>query len=163
MFEMPAIGDTDKQSFYSALLQQAEALLSDEHDPVANAANLAALIYHQLPGLNWAGFYFLKDGGLVVGPFQGRPACVRIDLGRGVCGTAAMERRTVLVDNVEEFPGHIPCDAASKSEIVVPLLGADGALLGVLDLDSPEQARFDGADAQGLEALAACYVASTEA
>lgn len=163
MFEMPAIGDTDKQSFYSALLQQAEALLSGEHDPVANAANLAALIYYQLPGLNWAGFYFLKDGGLVVGPFQGRPACVRIDLGRGVCGTAAMERRTVLVDNVEEFPGHIPCDAASKSEIVVPLLRADGALLGVLDLDSPEQARFDGADAQGLEALAACYVASLEA
>jgi len=160
MFEMPTIGDTDKNTYYRALLQQAEALLVGEHDPVANAANLAALIYHQLPDLNWTGFYFLKDGELVVGPFQGRPACVRIALGRGVCGTAAAQRRTVLVDNVEEFAGHIPCDAASKSEIVVPLVRAGGELLGVLDLDSPTLARFDSADAEGLEALAACYVAS---
>ena len=163
MFEMPSIDDTEKRSFYRELLQQARALLRGENDPVANAANLTALVFHQVPALNWAGFYFLRDGELVVGPFQGRPACVRIELGRGVCGTAAAERRTVLVEDVDEFPGHIPCDAASRSEIVVPLIRSDGALIGVLDLDSPQQGRFDHADAEGLEALAACYLASLEA
>jgi L-methionine (R)-S-oxide reductase len=160
VFEMKPLDVADKPALYRMLLGQAAALLEGEADPVANAANLAALIYHQVPGLNWAGFYFLRDGELVVGPFQGRPACVRIALGRGVCGTAASERRTIMVDDVDLFPGHIPCDSASRSEIVVPLISASGAVAGVLDLDSPERARFDAADAAGLEALAACYVAA---
>ena len=126
----------------------------------ANAANLAALVFHQLPDLNWAGFYFLKDGELVVGPFQGLPACVRINLGRGVCGTAAAEERTIVVDDVDLFPGHIPCDAASRSEIVVPLIDAAGNLIGVLDLDSPLPSRFDADDARGLELIARRFLDS---
>ncbi len=160
MFEMKQIEDADKRAAYRSLDAQAGALLAGESDPVANAANLAALIYHQLPGLNWAGFYFMKGGELVVGPFQGRPACVRIAVGRGVCGTAVARRETIVVADVEKFPGHIPCDAASRSEIVVPLIRSDGEVFGVMDLDSPHVSRFDREDADGLQALAARYMDS---
>jgi len=152
----------DKAAAYRELAAQLRALLGGERDFIANAANTAALIYDALPALNWAGFYFLRDGELVVGPFQGKPACVRIALGKGVCGTAALERRTLVVPDVHAFPGHIACDAASRSEIVVPLL-AGARLLGVLDLDSPEPGRFDAADAAGLEVLAALFVAASSA
>ena len=145
---------------YASLERQAASLLAGERDPVANAANLAALIFQGVPGLNWAGFYFLRDGVLIVGPFQGLPACVRIALGAGVCGAAAEARRTLVVDDVDAFPGHIPCDAASRSEIVVPLIDGHGRLLGVLDVDSPERSRFGPHDVVGLEALAALYVES---
>src|SRR5262245_43452286 len=140
-------------SFYRALQTELGALLAGERDLVANAANCAALLYHSLPDVNWVGFYFLRDGELVVGPFQGKPACVRIALGRGVCGTAAERRETQLVPDVHAFAGHIACDAASRSEIVVPLV-RDGELLGVLDIDSPTPARFTEADRAGIEALA---------
>lgn len=150
----------NKPALYAELALQAEALLHGERDRVANAANLAALIWHRLPDLNWAGFYFCRDGGeLVLGPFQGKPACVRIAIGKGVCGTAAATRQTQVVEDVHAFPGHIACDAASNSEIVVPLL-RDGEVLGVLDLDSPRHARFDDDDRAGLERLAALWVAS---
>lgn len=149
----------DKPTFYAELAQQAAGLLHGEHDLVANAANFAALLYHSLPDVNWVGFYFLKNGELLVGPFQGKPACVHIPLGRGVCGTAAAQRQTVLVEDVEQFSGHIACDVASRSEIVVPLL-RNGELLGVLDVDSPQRARFDAQDKTGLEALAGMFVAS---
>jgi GAF domain-containing protein len=148
------------EELYRQLAGQAAGLLAGEADPVANAANLAALIFHVVPDLNWAGFYFLRGGELVVGPFQGKPACVRIPLGRGVCGTAAAERRTVLVDDVETFPGHIPCDADSRSELVVPLMDDAGRLLGVLDLDSPKPRRFAQVDAKGIEQIAGLYVGS---
>ena len=144
---------------YPELAQQAEALLEGERDAIANAANLSALIWHALPDLNWAGFYFVRGGELVLGPFQGKPACVRIALGQGVCGTAAANRETVIVPNVHEFAGHIFCDSASNSEIVVPLLHGS-RLLGVLDLDSPKLARFDEADRAGLELLASIWVES---
>jgi L-methionine (R)-S-oxide reductase len=147
----------DKATLYDGLARELDALLAGETDPVANAANAAAAIYHALPELNWAGFYFLRPGELVLGPFQGRPACVRIALGKGVCGTAAAERRSVLVPDVEAFPGHIACDTASRSELVVPLLAGD-SLLGVLDLDSPVLARFDAADRAGCEMLAEVVV-----
>jgi len=139
------------------LVEQLEALLAGERDLIANAANLAALIYHGLPDLNWAGFYFRQGGELVLGPFQGKPACVRIPLGSGVCGTAALRAATVLVPDVHEFPGHIACDPASRSELVVPLLES-GEVLGVLDLDSPLVGRFDEVDQTGCERLAALYV-----
>jgi L-methionine (R)-S-oxide reductase len=150
---------TDKAGAYRQLARALAALLEGERDLIANAANTAALIFDALPQLNWAGFYFLKDGELIVGPFQGKPACVRIPLGRGVCGTAAAQRRTLIVSDVHEFPGHIACDAASRSEIVVPLL-AGAQLLGVLDIDSPTLGRFDAGDAAGLERLAALFVAA---
>jgi len=143
-----------KDALYHDLATELAALLAGERDAVANAANTAAAIYHSLPDLNWAGIYFLRSTELVLGPFQGKPACVRIPLGKGVCGTAAAERRSVRVDDVNAFPGHIACDAASRSELVVPLL-ADGRLLGVLDLDSPLPGRFDAVDQAGCEALAA--------
>jgi GAF domain-containing protein len=146
-----------KAALYHALAGELDALLSGEPDSVANAANAAAAIYHSLPALNWAGFYFLQGTELVLGPFQGRPACVRIPLGRGVCGLAAVERRSILVPDVEMFPGHIACDSASRSELVVPLMAA-GRLVGVLDLDSPELNRFDPDDQAGCEALAAVIV-----
>jgi L-methionine (R)-S-oxide reductase len=149
----------DKPADYARLRAELAALLAGERDLVANAANTAALLFNALPGVNWAGFYFLRDGELVVGPFQGQPACVRIAMGRGVCGSAAAARRTVVVPDVHEFPGHIACDAASRSEIVVPLMRA-GQLLGVLDIDSPHTARFDAADARGLEALGEVFVQS---
>jgi L-methionine (R)-S-oxide reductase len=150
---------TDPAADYERLADDLRALLAGERHRVANAANTAALLFESLPRLNWAGFYFLEGGELVVGPFQGRPACVRIALGRGVCGTAAEQRTTLVVPDVHAFPGHIACDAASRSEIVVPLL-AGKTLLGVLDLDSPEARRFDEVDARGLERLARVYVES---
>lgn len=162
MFEMKEEDIEDKRALYVSLEKQARGLLDGEHDPIANAANLASLIFHVLPDLNWAGFYFLREDELLVGPFQGKPACVRIAMGRGVCGTAAAERKTLVVEDVDSFPGHIPCDAESRSEVVVPLLSRDGQrLLGVLDLDSPEPGRFDEVDAQGLERIAAVYTESS--
>jgi L-methionine (R)-S-oxide reductase len=143
------------------LLQLADGAFSGERDPWANAANAAALVYELLPDLNWVGFYFLRGGGLVVGPFQGRVACVRIPLGQGVCGTAAAQRTTLIVQDVTAFPGHIACDPASNSEIVVPLV-AGQRLIGVLDLDSPRIGRFNAGDAQLLEALAARIVAASD-
>ena len=138
-----------KADTYRELNTQLAALLAGERDGLANSANLAALLYQGLADLNWVGFYFLREGGLVLGPFQGKVACIRIALGRGVCGTAAQRRETVIVPDVEAFPGHIACDSASRSEIVIPLV-KEGRLLGVLDLDSPRLARFDGDDATGL-------------
>ena len=161
MFETATL-PADKTEAYAELARQAAGLCEGERDAVANAANLAALIFNGLPGLNWAGFYFARDGGLVLGPFQGKPACIRIAIGRGVCGTAAESRQSVVVADVEAFPGHIPCDAASRSELVVPLLDGD-RLLGVLDLDSPDLARFDDADRAGLERVAALWVAAPDA
>lgn len=143
--------------FYHNLADELAALLAGEPDPVANTANAAAAIYHSLPELNWAGFYFLHGQELVLGPFQGKPACVRIPVGKGVCGTAAAERRSVLVADVHAFPGHIACDADSRSELVVPLLQGE-RLLGVLDLDSPRPGRFGETDRIGCEALAAILV-----
>jgi L-methionine (R)-S-oxide reductase len=143
----------DKAGLYAELAVELDALLAGEQDRVANAANSAAAIYHALGALNWAGFYFLRGSELILGPFQGRPACVHIPLGKGVCGTAAVERRSVLVPDVSAFPGHIACDTESRSELVVPLL-ASNDLLGVLDLDSPLLARFDEADQAGCELLA---------
>lgn len=145
---------------YPALLLQAQRLFEGERDPIANAANLTALIWHGLPALNWAGFYFWNGSELVLGPFQGKPACVRIAAGRGVCGHAAANRRTVIVPDVHRFDGHIACDPASRSEIVVPLIAGE-RLLGVLDLDSPQLSRFDARDAAGLEALARCWTESS--
>lgn len=152
-----------KAEAYRDLLSQAEGLFHGETDAIANAANLSALIFNGLPDLNWAGFYLLRsEGELVLGPFQGKPACIRIPLGRGVCGTAAERRESVLVEDVHAFPGHIACDAASRSELVVPLL-RDGKVLGVLDLDSPRPNRFDAEDQAGIEALAALWVAASAA
>ena len=149
----------DPAAAYAELARDLTALLTGEHDLIANAANTSALIYDALPELNWAGFYLYKDGALVLGPFQGKPACVRIAMGKGVCGTAAARRATVVVEDVHAFPGHIACDSASNSEIVIPLLrGAQ--LLGVLDVDSPKPRRFDAADARGLEVLAKIFVES---
>jgi len=149
----------DKPADYARLCEELAALLAGENDLIANAANTCALLFDALPDVNWAGFYFLKAGELVVGPFQGKPACVRIALGHGVCGTSAARRQTLLVPDVHAFPGYIACDTASRSEIVVPLI-VDGALLGVLDIDSPRPGRFDEADAQGLESLTALFVAA---
>ena len=150
-----------KSDQYAQLLAQARALMHGERDRIANAANLAALVYHGLPGLNWAGFYFFDGRELVVGPFQGLPACVRIPLDKGVCGTAASTGNTQRVADVHEFPGHIACDSASRSEVVVPLfLPRDGSLVGVLDLDSPEPDRFDADDQRGIEAIAQAFVES---
>ncbi len=146
-----------KSKLYRDLAAQLAALLAGEADLIANAANTAALIYHGLPDLNWAGFYFRKGAELVLGPFQGKPACVRIPIGRGVCGTSAARAATVLVPDVHDFPGHIACDPNSRSELVVPLIG-DGAVLGVLDLDSPLLARFDELDREGCEQLVGLFV-----
>lgn len=151
----------DKPALYAHLEAQLGGLLTGERDWVANAANTAALLWHTLPGLNWAGFYFMRGGELVVGPFQGKPACVRIAPGRGVCGTAVVAAATQVVPDVHAFPGHIACDAASRSEVVVPLFDA-GRIVGVLDLDSPLPGRFDAADAAGLERLAALFCAATD-
>ena len=148
----------DKPEQYAQLLQQARALMHGERSLVANAANLSALLRHALPDLNWCGFYLYDGNELVVGPFQGLPACIRIPLDKGVCGAAATSRQTQLVADVDAFPGHIACDSASRSECVVPLVTGDGRLLGVLDLDSPIAARFDAVDARGLEAIASAWV-----
>ena len=146
-----------KPEQYAQLLAQARALVHGESDRIANAANLSALVYHALPQLNWVGFYFFDGTELVVGPFQGLPACVRIPLHKGVCGAAASSRQTQRVDDVDAFPGHIACDSASRSELVVPLFKGD-TLIGVFDLDSPVLARFDADDQAGLEAIAAVFV-----
>ncbi len=154
-------GDLSRSALYAGLLQALDGLLAGERDAIANLANAAALLYAVLPDLNWAGFYLLKGGELVVGPFQGKPACVRIALGRGACGTAALSRTTVVLPDVHAFAGHIACDADSNAEIVVPLL-AGTRLVGVLDLDSPQPGRFDAEDARGLEAFAARLVAGSD-
>ena len=148
-----------KPELYRELQLQLTGLLSGEQDAIANAANTAALLYHFLPEVNWVGFYFLKDSELVLGPFQGKPACARIPLGKGVCGTAGRRLESTLVPDVSAFPGHIVCDAGSRSELVVPLV-KHGALWGVLDLDSPALGRFDEADRAGCEALARVYIES---
>jgi len=151
----------DKTELYRELAAALTGLLGDERDLIANAANTAALLFMTLPDLNWAGFYFLRGGELVLGPFQGKPACVRIAVGQGVCGTAAQTQRAVLVPDVHEFAGHIACDVASASELVVPLI-AQGRLRGVLDLDSPVKGRFDQQDQRGIEAIAAYLVAASD-
>jgi GAF domain-containing protein len=149
-----------KAEQYDQLLRQVHGLLHGERDRIANAANLSALVYHALPALNWVGFYLYDGNELVVGPFQGLPACVRIPLDKGVCGAAATTRQTQRVADVHAFPGHIACDSASRSEVVVPLIAADGSLIGVFDLDSPEPDRFDADDLRGLEAIAQAFVES---
>jgi GAF domain-containing protein len=161
MFAVAAPSAAAKPEAYAELLSQARALMAGERDFTANAANLSALLFHSLEGLNWAGFYWLKGGELVLGPFQGKPACVRIALGKGVCGTAAASRMAVVVPDVHAFSGHIACDSASMSEVVVPVLDG-GRLVGVLDLDSPRPARFDDDDARGLEAIVAAFVECTD-
>lgn len=162
MFEVRAVPTATKQELYGELAVQLKALLSGERDPIANAANTAALLFQLLPDLNWAGFYLLRKDELVLGPFQGKPACVRIPVGRGVCGTAVDRKATVLVEDVHAFPGHIACDAASRSELVVPLLQG-GDVIGVIDLDSPTPARFDAQDKAGIETIAAIYVSASNA
>jgi GAF domain-containing protein len=158
-FELANLETASKVELYSQLALQLKSLLDGERDFIANTANFSSLLFHSLPDLNWAGFYLLKDGELVLGPFQGKPACVRIAIGKGVCGTAAEQRQTILVDNVHEFPGHIACDSDSNSEIVVPLI-KDRELVGVLDLDSPSFARFDDEDAEGLNELVRIFMES---
>src|ERR1700735_3930448 len=150
-----------KTGVFAELRQQLEGLVQGERDALPNCANAAALIYHNLPDINWAGFYFLRHGALVLGPFQGKAACVRIGLGQGVCGTAAQRRETLIVPDVHAFPGHIACDAASRSEIVIPLL-QNARLLGVLDLDSPQLARFDQEDGTGLNAAVDVLLQSSD-
>ncbi|MBO9576369.1 MAG: GAF domain-containing protein [Sphingobium sp.] len=154
MYDFAPADHADKAILHADLLAAASAVTAGESDAIANMANVAALVWQFMPDLNWAGFYRLVGGELVLGPFQGKAACIRIPIGKGVCGTAAATRETQLVEDVHAFPGHIACDAASASEIVVPILLGD-RLIGVLDLDSPRVARFDAADARGLEALCA--------
>lgn len=161
MFQAATISASDKPGFYRELVQQLEGLLHGERDAIANAANLSALLYDAMPRLNWAGFYLMRSGELVLGPFQGKPACVRIPVGRGVCGTAVAKRESILVEDVHAFPGHIACDAASRSELVVPLI-RDGEVIGVIDLDSPEPGRFDTDDQAGIEAIASLYLAASD-
>jgi GAF domain-containing protein len=161
MFALASNAAASNAELLATLREQARALLEGERDPVANAANLASLIFHTLPELNWAGFYWMKGGELVLGPFQGKPACVRIAVGKGVCGTAVAERRTIVVPDVDAFPGHIACDSASRSEVVVPIVRA-GKVLGVLDIDSPRLARFDEEHARALESVVADFVRATD-
>ena len=153
MFATADLSRLPKPDLYRELATQISALVQDETDPVANMANCAAVVFHSVPRINWVGFYLLKGGELVLGPFQGRPACVRIPFGRGVVGTAAEKRTTIRVADVNQFPGHIACDSASKSEIVVPLVSDDSHLLGVFDIDSPELDRFDADDEAGLREI----------
>ena len=156
MFEAKLIDDVAKTAFYRELCRQLEALLEGERDPIANAANTSALLFQLVPQLNWVGFYFLHDNELVLGPFQGKPACVRIPVGQGVCGSAVARRRSIVVADVHAFPGHIACDAASRSELVVPLMRGQ-SVLGVIDLDSPLPGRFDDDDRAGIEQVATLY------
>ena len=160
-FQITKSETVSRTELYANLQLQLRSLLEGERDFIANAANFSSLLYHSLPDLNWVGFYLQKGDELVLGPFQGQPACVRIAIGKGVCGTAAEQRQTILVDNVHEFPGHITCDSASNSEIVVPLI-LNEQLIGVLDLDSPSFARFDDEDARGLNELAEIFVQGSE-
>jgi len=158
MKQVQAIQGVSKGELYREISTQLRSLLEGERDPIANAANTSALLFQLLPNVNWAGFYFLRDGNeLVLGPFQGKPACLRIAVGRGVCGTAVQRGYSILVEDVHAFPGHIACDTASRSELVVPLI-RDGKVFGVLDLDSPVAARFDADDQVGMERIAAIYV-----
>jgi GAF domain-containing protein len=157
----PASAQTPKSKLYASLVVQLLSLLKGEYDFTANAANFSALLFNSLPNVNWAGFYFLRGDELVLGPFQGNPACVRIPMGKGVCGVAAQQCETIIVPNVHEFPGHIACDVASNSEIVVPLFDGE-RLLGVLDLDSPLIGRFDDQDAEGLNELVTVFVGHEE-
>ena len=161
MFEAAPIRVTDSHEFYEELARQLTGLLADERDIIANAANTASLIFNSMADLNWAGFYFLRGDVLVLGPFQGKPACVRIPLGRGVCGAAAAGRQTLRVADVHVFPDHIACDSASRSELVIPLI-RDGTVLGVLDLDSPSVNRFTADDQTGLERIAAYFVSASD-
>lgn len=162
MFEAHAIDTANKAEFYRELTSQLGGLLTGERDLIANAANTSALLYQMMPDLNWAGFYFLRaNDELVLGPFQGKVACVRIPKGKGVCGAAVQRRETVLVDDVHAFPGHIACDSASRSELVVPLISG-GKVLGVIDLDSPSPSRFDADDQAGIEKAAAIFLAATD-
>ena len=154
---MTARGAVPKPELYRDLVSSLGALLEGETDPLANLANASALLSAALDGINWCGFYLLRGGELVLGPFQGKPACVRIAMGKGVCGTAAESRQTLVVPDVQVFPGHIACDEASRSEIVVPIL-VGGVLAGVLDVDAPEKSRFDEDDRAGLEAFVAALV-----
>ena len=160
-FQIAKPETVSKAELYESLQSQLRSLLEGEHDLIANAANFAALLYHSLPDVNWAGFYLFKEGELVLGPFQGNPACVRIAIGKGVCGTAGELKQTVVVENVHEFPGHIACDSASHSEIVVPLI-REQRLIGVLDVDSPSFGRFDDEDARGLNELAEIFVQTVQ-
>ncbi|HWJ87793.1 MAG TPA: GAF domain-containing protein [Pelagibacterium sp.] len=162
MFAMTEVAHATKADLYAQLRTQLGALLSAETDPIANAANTAALLFGAMPDVNWAGFYFLRsESELVLGPFQGKPACVRIAVGRGVCGTAVERGTTIRVEDVHAFPGHIACDADSRSELVVPLI-RQGSVFGVLDLDSPRVGRFDADDQAGIEALAAIFVEASD-
>ena len=156
---MTDINPASKRELYDQLATQLSSLLAGERDLIANAANFSSLVFHSLPDLNWAGFYFAKDDELLLGPFQGKPACVRIKIGQGVCGAGAAKCETVIVPNVHEFPGHIACDSASNSEIVVPLMKGS-KLIGVLDLDSPKMSRFDQEDTAGLEQLVKILLSS---
>jgi L-methionine (R)-S-oxide reductase len=153
VFATSDLTNLSKPELYRELAGQISSLIQDETDPVANMANCAAVLFHSVPRLNWVGFYLLKGGELVLGPFQGRPACVRIAFGRGVVGTAAEKRTTIRVADVDQFPDHIVCDIASKSEVAVPLVSDDSHLVGVLDVDSPELDRFDADDEAGLRAI----------
>ena len=159
MFELKKTDSKNKTAFYADLFQQAQGLFYEENDLVANAANLSSLMFNSMRDVNWVGFYFYKNDELVLGPFQGLPACIRIKLGQGVCGTAAKSLQTQLVSDVHAFEGHIACDAATRSELVVPLI-KDGELLGVLDLDSPVVSRFDEEDKVGVEKLTELFVKS---
>ena len=152
---------TSKPEFYAGLANQLRSLLDGERNLIANAANFAALVYTSLPNVNWTGFYFQHGDELILGPFQGKPACVRIPVGQGVCGLSAAQCDTIIVPNVHEFPGHIACDTASNSEIVVPVFDGE-RLLGVLDLDSPMLERFDEQDAEGLNELVTIFVEACE-
>jgi GAF domain-containing protein len=158
----PELKSLPKAALYDELEAQLRSLLAGENDVIACAANMASLLYWNLPDLNWVGFYLVEQtsGDLLVGPFQGKPACVRIPLSKGVCGAAATARRTLVVKDVHSFPGHIACDSASNSEVVVPIVLTDGRLLGVFDVDSPLPGRFDDDDARGLERLVAVFVAA---
>jgi len=162
MFEAQSLpSSASKRDLYASLAQQLAALLEGEPDAIANAANMSALIYQLVPDLNWAGFYFMRGPELVLGPFQGKVACVRIAVGRGVCGTAAERKTSIVVPDVDAFPGHIACDGASRSELVVPLV-RNGRVLGVLDLDSPHPNRFDDEDREGCERLVQIYLEASE-
>lgn len=162
MFEAHAIDTDNKPEFYRELASQLAGLLTGERDLIANAANTSALLYQMMPDLNWAGFYFLRTNDeLVLGPFQGKVACVRIAKGKGVCGAAVQRRASVLVEDVHAFPGHIACDSASRSELVVPLISGD-RVFGVIDLDSPSPARFDASDQTGIERVAEIFLAATD-
>ncbi len=164
MFQASAVAIDDKPAFYRDLDKQLGGLLAGERDFIANAANLSALIYLMLPDLNWAGVYLMRGNDLLLGPFQGKPACVRIPVlpqPRGVCGAAAFHRQTQLVGDVHQFPGHIACDSASNAEIVVPLLSGE-KVIGVLDIDSPSLSRFDRDDQAGIEQLMRTFMSLTD-